>query len=61
MHCTFIPPWLAERVDGAERAALDEALRTRRGVEARSARRDRRAGRAGLDRARRRVHHVAAR
>src|SRR6476661_5759488 len=38
-HCTFIPPWLAERVDGAERAALDEALRTRRGVEARSARR----------------------
>ena len=39
MHCTFIPPWLAERVDGAERAALDEALRTRRGVEARSARR----------------------
>ena len=37
MHCTFIPPWLAERVDGAERAALDEALRTRRGVEARSA------------------------
>src|SRR6476661_9470627 len=38
-HCAFIPPWLAERVDGAERAALDEALRTRRGVEARSARR----------------------
>ncbi|MBL0749151.1 protealysin inhibitor emfourin [Nocardioides baculatus] len=38
-HCTFIPPWLAERVDGAERAALDDALRTRRGVEARSARR----------------------
>ncbi len=37
--CTFIPPWLAERVDGAERAALDEALRTRRGVGARSARR----------------------
>src|SRR6476469_6761653 len=39
MHCSFIPPWLAERVDGAERAALDEALRTRRGVSARSARR----------------------
>jgi Zn-dependent metalloprotease len=39
MHCTFIPPWLAERVDGAERAALDDALRTRRGVEARSAQR----------------------
>jgi hypothetical protein len=38
-RCTFIPPWLAERVDGPERAALDEALRTRRGVEARSARR----------------------
>src|SRR6476620_10622129 len=39
IRCTFIPPWLAERVDGAERAALDEALRTRRGVSARSARR----------------------
>jgi hypothetical protein len=38
-HCTFIPPWLAERVDGADRAALDDALRTRRSVEARSARR----------------------
>ncbi|MCF6376305.1 M4 family metallopeptidase [Nocardioides KLBMP 9356] len=37
VHCTFIPPWLAERVDGAKRAALDEALRTRRGVEARTA------------------------
>src|SRR5690349_8477745 len=36
-HCAFIPPWLAERVDGADRAALDEALRTRRGVEAGSA------------------------
>ena len=30
-RCTFIPPWLAERVDGPERAALDEALRRRRG------------------------------
>ena len=39
VHCTFIPPWLAERVDGVERVALDEAVRTRRGVEARSARR----------------------
>ncbi|RYB92790.1 M4 family peptidase [Nocardioides glacieisoli] len=39
MHCTFIPPWLAERVDGAERAALDDGLRTRRSVEARSAQR----------------------
>ncbi|PKH37634.1 Thermolysin metallopeptidase, catalytic domain [Nocardioides alpinus] len=40
-RCTFIPPWLAERVDGPERAALDEALRAeraRRGLEARSAR-----------------------
>jgi hypothetical protein len=38
-RCTFIPPWLAERVDGPERVALDESLRTRRGIEARSARR----------------------
>ncbi len=38
-RCTFIPPWLAERVDGPERAAFDESLRTRRGVEARSAHR----------------------
>ena len=38
-RCTFIPPWLAERVDGPERAALDESLRTRRGIEARSAHR----------------------
>ena len=38
-RCTFIPPWLAERVDGPDRAALDESLRTRRGIEARSARR----------------------
>ena len=37
-RCTFIPPWLAERVDGPDRAALDEALRARRGFEARSAR-----------------------
>ena len=36
-RCTFIPPWLAERVDGPERAAFDDALRTRRSVEARSA------------------------
>ena len=38
-RCTFIPPWLAERVDGPDRAAFDESLRTRRGIEARSARR----------------------
>lgn len=37
-HCTFIPPWLAERVDGAEQAARDEALRAGRGVTARAAR-----------------------
>ena len=39
-RCTFIPPWLAERVDGLDRVALDEALRARRaerGLEARSA------------------------
>ena len=38
-RCTFIPPWLAERVDGPDAALRDEALRTRRGIEARSARR----------------------
>ena len=40
-RCTFIPPWLAERVDGPEAAARDEAvrrLRAQRGVEARAAR-----------------------
>ena len=37
-RCTFIPPWLAERVDGAEQAARDDALRTGRGAVARSAR-----------------------
>ena len=40
-RCTFIPPWLAERVDGPDRAALDETLRARRaerGLDARSAR-----------------------
>lgn len=37
-RCTFIPPWLAERVDGPDRAALDEALRARRVLVARSAR-----------------------
>ncbi len=35
-HCTFIPPWLSERVDGPDAAARDEALRARRGVEARA-------------------------
>ncbi|MCW2738264.1 MAG: Thermolysin metallopeptidase catalytic domain, partial [Nocardioides sp.] len=29
--CTFIPPWLAERVDGPDQALRDEALRARRG------------------------------
>jgi hypothetical protein len=38
-RCTFIPPWLSERVDGPDRAALDESLRTRRSVAARSAHR----------------------
>jgi hypothetical protein len=36
-RCTFIPPWLSERIDGPDQVALDEALRTRRAVEARSA------------------------
>ncbi|MDZ5660770.1 protealysin inhibitor emfourin [Nocardioides sp. S-58] len=35
-RCTFIPPWLVERVDGPEAAAHDEALRARRALEARS-------------------------
>ena len=38
IRCTFIPPWLAERVDGPEAAARDEAVRARRDLEARSAR-----------------------
>ncbi len=29
-RCTFIPPWLAELVDGPDRAAFDEQLRARR-------------------------------
>ncbi len=37
-RCTFIPPWLVARVDGADRAALDDALRARRSAGARSAR-----------------------
>ncbi|GAA1439046.1 hypothetical protein GCM10009641_45830 [Mycobacterium cookii] len=37
LRCTFIPPWLAERVDGPERAAYDDELRLRRGAIARSA------------------------
>ena len=36
-HCTFIPPWLTERVDGADAAARDQAVRARRGVQARAA------------------------
>ncbi|GAB3018598.1 hypothetical protein GCM10011376_00290 [Nocardioides flavus (ex Wang et al. 2016)] len=38
-RCTFIPPWLAERVDGPEAVARDEAvrrLRSLRGLEARA-------------------------
>ena len=31
-HCTFIPPWLTDRVDGADRAERDESLRARRGI-----------------------------
>ena len=37
-RCTFIPPWLAERVDGADQAARDDALRARRGAVARTSR-----------------------
>jgi hypothetical protein len=36
-RCTFIPPWLAERVDGPEQAAHDQALRAAREVAARQA------------------------
>jgi hypothetical protein len=39
-RCTFIPPWLAERVDGPEAAERDEGvrrLRAQRGIEARAA------------------------
>ncbi len=31
-RCTFIPPWLAERVDGPDAVLRDEALRAQRGV-----------------------------
>ena len=37
-RCTFIPPWLAERVDGADQAARDDALRGRRAIRARPSR-----------------------
>ncbi|KRE97333.1 peptidase M4 [Nocardioides sp. Soil774] len=37
-RCTFIPPWLAERVDGPDAAARDEAVRRLRSAEGRSAR-----------------------
>ncbi|GAA5108258.1 hypothetical protein GCM10023339_07090 [Alloalcanivorax gelatiniphagus] len=37
-RCTFIPPWLVERVDGPEAAARDEELRARRSREGRAAR-----------------------
>lgn len=33
-HCTFIPPWLAERVDGPEAVERDEGIRARRGATA---------------------------
>ncbi len=36
-RCTFIPPWLAERVDGTDQALRDEALRARRSLDARTA------------------------
>ncbi|GAA1917063.1 protealysin inhibitor emfourin [Nocardioides hwasunensis] len=36
-RCTFIPPWLADRVDGPGAAARDEELRARRGATARPA------------------------
>ena len=32
-HCTFIPPWLSERVDGPEAAERDQAVRARRGTD----------------------------
>jgi Zn-dependent metalloprotease len=34
-HCTFIPPWLAERVDGPDAVARDEAMRSLRQATAR--------------------------
>ena len=37
-RCTFIPPWLAERVDGPDAAARDEAVRRLRTAEGRAAR-----------------------
>lgn len=37
-RCTFIPPWLVERVDGPDAAARDEAVRRLRAAEGRSAR-----------------------
>lgn len=36
-RCTFIPPWLAERVDGPDQALRDETLRARRAAETRTA------------------------
>jgi Zn-dependent metalloprotease len=38
IRCTFIPPWLAERVDGPEAAARDEAMRSLRQSLGRTAR-----------------------
>lgn len=37
-RCTFIPPWLVERVDGPERAARDDELRRQRAARGREAR-----------------------
>lgn len=37
-RCTFIPPWLAERVDGPEQAASDDDLRRERAARARALR-----------------------
>ncbi|HSF34938.1 MAG TPA: protealysin inhibitor emfourin [Nocardioides sp.] len=36
-RCTFIPPWLVERVDGPEQASQDEALRRERAARRREA------------------------
>ena len=37
-RCTFIPPWLVERVDGPERAARDDELRRERALRGRAPR-----------------------
>src|SRR5688500_3796261 len=37
-RCTFIPPWLVERVDGPEQASQDDELRRERAARGREAR-----------------------